>query len=135
MTDFIHLAPENVADAIRRGGIAPRRRHGDSGVVFAMPLIPDRTVVFQWRGDLGHHGSRSLVAVQFRLPDGYPVRLGHYGALSEPTTAAEASGRLRVLATHGKAKGVQVVFADRVPPGWIRRITPLSPVRRSGRVC
>ena len=76
--------------AIRRGGIAPRKRRGPSRGVFAMPVTPRFQISHQWLRELRRAGGGTIVAVYFRIPDDEPVEIGHYDQGRLPMTAAQA---------------------------------------------
>jgi len=59
-------------------------------VVYATPVDPNFTVAHQWVRELKRNGIRTMVAIQFRIPDDEVVRVGRYGTVSLEMTAAQA---------------------------------------------
>ena len=130
MALFVHLAPENDSDAIRRSGIKPRRlrrpfREGFERAVFAMPVTTDYYVSHQWLRELKRRGHRTLVGVYFRIADDQPVVVGRYNADHADLTAAEAVGV--IFHTEG-SEGFEVIIPRKIEPGEIHRIKSLPQV-------
>lgn len=124
---FVHLAPEPVAKRIRRSGIRPARLgrewEGIRQAVWAFPVLESFTLTHQWTRELKRHGTRTLVAVTFRIPDDEPVLVHHYNAPPERRTAAEAVAVIRAMAD---PRGGEVIVPRRIRPGEIVRVRPLT---------
>ena len=90
---LVHLTPATSAAAVRRGGIKPSLNHRlKLRGVYAMPVLPSYVLTYQWGRELRRSGTRTIVAVHFRVPDDEDVWVGHYGRPPVPRTAAEAAG-------------------------------------------
>ncbi|MER7514859.1 HEAT repeat domain-containing protein [Streptomyces sp. NPDC126499] len=126
MATFVHLTPAALAARIRRGGV--RAGNGRSGRgVYLFPVLPSYTLTHQWLRELARRpGSRGLVAVHVRLPDGEPVTVGRYND-REParTTAAEAVRRIGAL---DDARGWEVFLPRAVARAEVRQIRSVHQV-------
>lgn len=111
---FVHIADERDRARIRRAGIVPSRARA-SGLwgVFCMPVLPNYFLSYQWLRELKRRGARTMVGIHFRVSDGEPVLVGHYGREPLPTTAAAA---VRVILDAADARGFQVVLPRKVLP-------------------
>jgi len=120
MAQFIHLADERLAKRIEKMGIKPSA-HWRTKVkyVFAVPVLKDFMVSHQWLRELKRRGMRTLVAVQFRLPDEEPVRVGAYNEEPIETTAV---GAVRVFRAHTSPLGLEVTIPRKIVPGEIMRV-------------
>ena len=120
MAQFIHLADERLIGRIKKTGIKPhtvwrlKTKH-----VFATPVLKDFMVSHQWLRELKRRGIRTIAAVQFRIPDGDPVRVGHYGQDHLETTAAEA---VQVFRQHHSGLGLEVLIPRKIEPDEVTRI-------------
>ncbi|HEX8243293.1 MAG TPA: hypothetical protein VF541_07350 [Longimicrobium sp.] len=123
MAMFVHLAPEKLAPAIRRGGLRPLRVRGRSARgVYAVPVTPNFVRTHQWLRELKRRGDRTLVGVYFRVPDDTPVTVGHYGHGPRVMTAAEA---VRLFMGADDVLGWEVIFAEAVKPAQIHAVRRL----------
>ncbi|MDX2293972.1 MULTISPECIES: HEAT repeat domain-containing protein [Streptomyces] len=133
MATFVHLAPAAHGARIRRSGIKALGRGRGSGLgngrgVYLFPVLPSYTLTHQWLRELARRpGSRGLVAVHVRLPDGEPVTVGRYGEW-EPaeTTAADAVRRIRELGD--AALGWEVFLPRAVPRAEVRQVRTVRQV-------
>jgi hypothetical protein len=130
MAFFVHLAPENEADAIRRSGIKPRRirvgaPEGYERIVFAMPVTSDFFISHQWLRELKRNGQRSIVGVYFRIPDDQIVMVGHYNQAHSEMAASEAVG---VVFNAEHAEGYEVIIPRKIEAKEIHEIKRLPQV-------
>lgn len=130
MALFVHLAAEKQADAIRRGGIKPRRlkqplAEGYDRIVFAMPVTGNFYVSHQWLRELKRNGQRTIVGVYFRIPDNQSVMVGHYNQNHQRLTAVEAVG---VLFNAEQLEGFEVIIPRKIASAEIEKIHSLPKV-------
>lgn len=130
MALFVHLAPENESDSIRRSGIKPRRirngaLEGYERIVFAMPLTNDYYVSHQWLRELKRNGQRSIVGIYFRVPDEQIVMVGHYHQAHAEMSASEAVG---MVFNAENAEGYEVVIPRKIDAKEIHEIKRLPQV-------
>ena len=116
---LVHLAPERIISAIRRGGIA---RAKDRLGVYAMPVTPNFIVSHQWLRELKRGGASNFHGVYFRIPDDEPVLYGHYGMKPLELTAARAVGEFMRAAD---PLGLEIIVPRRVTAREIHRICRL----------
>jgi hypothetical protein len=123
---LVHIAPEPVAKRIKRSGIAARRLdhpyEGCDRLVWAFPVMESFTLTHQWARELKRNGTRTLVAVTFRIPDDEPVFAHRYNAEPQRVTAAEAVALIRAMED---PRGGQIVIPRRIDADEIVRIRPL----------
>ena len=126
MAMFVHLADEKVAERIRRNGINRlRRAHIPEPGIFAVPVVRSFFVSHQWLRELKRRGAGSLVGIYFRIPDGEPVWMGHYGKQHRQMTAAAAVGAF----FHARqAEGFEVIIPGRIAADEIHKIRELPQV-------
>ncbi|MEU5694427.1 HEAT repeat domain-containing protein [Actinosynnema sp. NPDC020468] len=120
MALFTHLTSEKLARSVVRTGIRSTARG-----VFCLPVLPSYTLSHQWARELRRRGQRTIVAVDFRLPDDEPVEVGHYGA---PRVALTAAGAVALIRDHEDPRGYEVVLARGVSRREIHRVRPVSRV-------
>ena len=130
MALFVHLAPENDSDSIRRSGIKTRRvrnvvRDGYDRIVFAMPVTNDFYVSHQWLRELKRNGQRTIVGVYFRIPDDQLVLVGHYNQAHTEMTACEAVG---VVFNAEQPEGFEVIIPRKINAKEIHKINNLPQV-------
>ncbi|HZS39862.1 MAG TPA: HEAT repeat domain-containing protein [Polyangia bacterium] len=124
---LVHLIPEKLASRALRGGLRAARfadgepRRG----LYCMPVLGDYQVSHQWLRELKRRGQRAFVGVDFRVPDGEPVWVGHYGRAHVRTTVGEAIG---VILRQPDARGYQLVLPRSVEPREILRVRAVSRV-------
>jgi hypothetical protein len=100
MVSFIHIADKNDEQAILQSGItATKRRTGVRGV-YATPVVPNFATTHQWARELKRRGVKTLICVQFKIPDDESVLVGKYNGDKLQMTAAEALGA--VPRPHGR---------------------------------
>jgi len=118
MVSFVHIADKNDERAILRTGIrALKRRSGLRGV-YAMPVIPNFTTTHQWARELKRRGNRTLICVQFKIPDLEQVLVGKYNGEKLEMTAAEALG---AVLNHTDPMGLEVVIPRKIAAKEITR--------------
>jgi hypothetical protein len=123
MVSFIHIADKNDEQAILQNGItAIKRRTGVRGV-YATPVVPNFATTHQWARELKRRGVKTLICVQFKIPDDESVLVGKYNGDKLQMTAAEALGAVR---DHTDPMGLEVVIPRNVTWMEIRR-TYLAP--------
>jgi hypothetical protein len=121
MASFVHIADKNSEDAILRNGIrSTKRRSGNQGV-YAMPVLPNFSATHQWARELKRRPIRSLVCVQFRIPDEEPVLVGPYNGEKLEMTAAEA---IHAILSHTNPMGLEVLIRRRIDRKEITRTYP-----------
>jgi hypothetical protein len=123
---LVHIAPVSAAKSIRRNGIAPSRlytRDNSAGrFVWAFPVLPSYTLTHSWSRELKRSGTRTLVAVTFRVGDDEPVLAEHYRNPRQQMTAAEAVARIRDTED---PRGTEIMIPRRIRPSEIVRIRVL----------
>jgi hypothetical protein len=126
MAMFVHLTSEKNANQIARNGIRLRRSAASAGrVVFAMPVTRNYFVSNQWLRELKRAGQRTIIAVQFRIPDTQVVLVGHYGAEHRRMTAAEA---VNLVSRTENAEGFEVLIPRRIDASEIQGVRHLKQV-------
>jgi hypothetical protein len=127
MAMFVHLAPADRAERIRRNGIRRLRKATAAYPrgIFAVPVTDNFFISHQWLRELRRGGSRTFVGVYFRIPDETRVWVGHYGQAHQELSAAEA---VAVFREASDRQGWQVVIAEAVEAKQIHRIRPLPQV-------
>jgi hypothetical protein len=81
-----------------------------------MPVLPNFYVSHQWLRELRRRGRPPLVAVDFVVPDGEPVLVGHYTRAHDEMTAVEASA---LIMRADDPLGYEVVLPRGVTPAEI----------------
>jgi hypothetical protein len=72
----------------------------------------------QWLRELKNRGIRTIAAIQFKIPDDEPVKVGRFGTDPMDTTAA---GSVRVFMEHESGLGLQVMIPRKILPKEITR--------------
>jgi len=120
MAQFIHLTDERLVRRIAKAGVKPSEIWNSKvKFVFATPVLKDFVVSHQWLRELKRRGIRTISAVQFRIPDDEPVRVGHFGEEAMDTTAA---GAAQVFRRHKSGLGLQVLIPRKIEAKEIMRI-------------
>ena len=126
MAMFVHLAPEKVADKIRRGGINRlRKTHVPEPGIYASPIVRNFFVSHQWLRELKRRNAGPIVGVYFRVPDQQKVWVAHYRNVHQSMSAAEAAS---VIMHASESEGVEVIIPRRISAAEIHRIRRLSQV-------
>lgn len=116
MASFIHLADAKNKRLIEKNGI----KAGKKGV-FCVPVIKDFMTTHQWARELKRAGVKSLVCVQFRIPDDEIVSVGKYNGEKISMTAAES---VAAIAEHSAPMGLEVLICRKILPKELVRIYP-----------
>jgi hypothetical protein len=123
---LVHLTPATSAAAVRRGGVKPWLNHRlKVRGVYAMPVLPSYVLTYQWGRELRRSGTRTVVAVHFRVPDDEQVWVGHYGRYPVLRTAAEAA---RLVMDADDPRGYEVFVPRKIAAKEIHRLRPVNPV-------
>lgn len=126
MTLFTHLTSANDVRSIRRAGVRAHSRYyeGTAGV-FCLPILPSYQLTHQWGRELRRCGRRTMVAVDFRLPDDEPVRVGHYGHEPVELASAEAAA---LIAGCEDARGYEVFVPRAIDAKEVHRVRGVNRV-------
>jgi len=123
MASFIHIADKKNEQTILRNGIrSARLRSGFQGV-YAMPVLPNFATSHQWARELKRRRIKTLVCVQFKIPDGDSVFVGKYNGEKLEMTAADA---VAAVLRHTDPMGLEVVIPRKIDSREITR-TYLAP--------
>lgn len=90
-----------------------------------MPVLPNHFISHQWLRELKRRGTRTMVAVHFRIPDREAVVVGHYNSAHTPMTAARAA---KVIMDAADARGYEVVIPRKVQPREIHAVRDVKQV-------
>ncbi len=123
MVSFIHIADKNDEDSIVKNGIRSAKRKTGHRGVYAVPVIPSHTTTHQWARELKRRGVRTLLCVQFRIPDDEFVLVGKYNCEKLEMTASEAAA---AFLKHTDPMGLESMVPRRIMPKEITR-TYLAP--------
>lgn len=88
-----------------------------------MPVLPDFSTTHQWARELKRRSIKTLICVQFRIPDEDPVLVGPFNGEKLRMTAAEA---VRTVLIHTDPRGLEVLIPRKIDPREIMR-TYLAP--------
>lgn len=123
MISFLHIADKKAEASIVKNGLrAARRKTGPRGV-YAVPVVPSYATTHQWARELKRRGVRTLICVQFRIPNDESVLVGKYNGERLQMTASEAAG---AVLNHTDPMGLEVIIPRRIMPKEITR-TYLAP--------
>jgi hypothetical protein len=118
MVSLVHIADKNDEHCIVKNGIrAGKRKAGPRGV-YAVPVVPNYATTHQWARELKRGGVKTLICVQFRIPDNEPVLIGRYNGEKVKMTASEATA---AFLEHTDAMGLEVIVPRRVKASEITR--------------
>jgi len=123
MVSFVHIADKNDKESIVRNGIRSVKRKTGLRGVYAVPVVPNYATTHQWARELKRRGFRTLLCVQFRIPDEEFVVVGRYNGEKLQMTASEAAA---AFLTHTDAMGLEVIVPRKIMPKEIIR-TYLAP--------
>jgi hypothetical protein len=116
---FVHLAPADKAAHIRRVGLKAVRRSWVRGV-FTVPMLPNFDVTHQWVRELKRwKKTRTMVAVDVRIPDDEPVLVGHY---ARPVLEVPAARAVKIVMDADDPRGYEVIVPRAIGPNEIHRI-------------
>ncbi|MET8336975.1 hypothetical protein [Streptosporangium canum] len=123
---FTHLTSADDVRSIRRAGVRARSRdHEGTAGVFCLPILPSYQLTHQWGRELRRGGRRTMVAVDFRLPDDEPVFVGHYGRAHQELPSAEAAA---LIAGCEDARGYEVFVPRAITAKELHRVRAVNPV-------
>lgn len=114
MASFIHIADAKNQQLLEKNGIKAGRRG-----VFCVPVTRDFMTAHQWARELKRTGIRTLICVQFRVPDDEMVSIGMYNGEKILMTAAES---VATAESHTAPMGLEVLVARKILPKEIVRI-------------
>jgi hypothetical protein len=121
MVSFIHITDKKDEQLIMRNGIrAAKRRTGIRGV-YATPVVPTFATTHQWARELKRRGIRTLMCVQFKIPDEELVLVGQYNGEKLEMSAAEALG---AVLNHTDPMGLEVIIPRRITAREVTRTYP-----------
>ena len=123
MVSFVHIADKNDEVSIVKNGIRSVRRTTGLRGVYAVPVVPNYATTHQWARELRRRGIKTLLCVQFRIPDEEFVLVGKYSGEKLEMTASEAAA---AVLTHTDPMGLEVVVPRKIMPREITR-TYLAP--------
>jgi hypothetical protein len=119
MVSFVHIADKKDEASIAKNGIsAAKRRTGVQGV-YAVPVMTDFASTHQWARELKRRGVRTLICVQFRIPNDELVWVGKYNGEKLEMAACEAAG---AFLAHSGPMGFEVVVPRKIMPKEIARV-------------
>jgi hypothetical protein len=121
MASFIHIADKNDEEAILRNGIRATKRANGSRGVYATPVVPNFATTHQWARELKRRGIKTLLCVQFKIPDEDLVLIGKYNGEKQKLTASEA---LDAVLHRSDPMGLEVVIPRRITAREITRTYP-----------
>jgi|ERR1041385_13044 hypothetical protein len=120
MAQFIHLSDERLVRRIEKNGIKPGELwNSNARYVYATPVLRNFLISHQWLRELKGRGIRTVAAIQFRIPDDEPVKIGRFGTDPMDTTAA---GSIRVFMEHESGLGLQVMIPRKILGKEITRV-------------
>jgi hypothetical protein len=126
MAILMHLTSEKLAQRLLRRGLRAGRLRGEPARgLFCMPLLPDYFASHQWLRELRRGGSRTLVAIDFRVNSRELVYVGHYGHKHVATTIGKA---VRLLLRQADPRGWEFILPRSIEPREILKIRPVSRV-------
>ena len=113
MVSFVHIADKNNKQSLLKGGIrCPKRTSGPRGV-HAVPVIPNHATTHQWARELKRKGVKTLICVQFRIPNRENVLVGKYNGEKLKMTASEA---VAAFMEHTDPMGLEVMIPRKIEP-------------------
>lgn len=104
MPRLVHLAPESLRRAIERNGIRAESTSVYTGgkepvnlprAVYAMPIVPDFSVTYQWLRELRRWHRERMVAAHFVVPSEEEVWVGRYNKPHQRMALGAAVRRVR----------------------------------------
>jgi hypothetical protein len=120
MAMLVHLTGDGDVARIRRAGLSVRRDRTGLRGVYAVPMVPDFTITHQWLREVKQwKTARTLVAVDFRIPDDELVLAGRYHDPHAEMTAAEA---VALVLGADDARGYEVIVRRSIRASEIHRV-------------
>ena len=111
MVSFVHLADKNAEQSMLKGGIKCLKRKAGPRGVYAVPVVPNYATTHQWARELKRRGAKTLICVQFRIPNRESVLVGKYNGEKLKMTASEAAA---AFMEHTDAMGLEVIVPRRI---------------------
>ena len=121
MVSFIHITDKKDEQLIMRNGIGAARRRTGVRSVYATPVVPNFATAHQWARELKRRGIRTLICVQFKIPDEELVLVGQYNGEKLEMAAAEALG---AVLNHTDPMGLEVIIPRRITAREVTRTYP-----------
>lgn len=124
-----HLFPENRRESIHRSGIRGSKiklltadgplelRSG----VYAMPVLMDNQLTFQWLRELKRWHKKRMLAAVFLIPDDTAVWVGHFGEVHQLLPVNQAAGWML-----GQTQGTQLIIPRSIAKGELACIRELD---------
>ena len=119
MVSFIHIADKNEQSSIVKNGIKCVKRKTRLNGVYAFPIVPNYSTTHQWARELRRRGIRTLICVQFKIPNAEHVFIGKYNGEKLKLTANAA---LAAVLMHNDPKGLEVIVPRKIRPKEISRM-------------
>jgi len=82
MISFLHIADKNDEKPIVKNGLRSTKRKDGPRGVYAVPVVPNYATTHQWARELKRRGVRTLICVQFKIPNHESVLVGKYNEKS-----------------------------------------------------
>ena len=123
MISLIHIADKNDEASIIKNGLRSTKRKTGPRGVYAVPVVPNYATTHQWARELKRRGVRTLICVQFSIPNSESVLIGKYNGEKLEMTASEAAA---AVLNHTDPMGLEVIIPRRIMPKEITR-TYLAP--------
>lgn len=112
MVSFLHIADKNEEKSIVKNGIGSAKIKAARGV-YAVPVVPNYAMTHQWARELKRSGVRTLICVQFKIPNSEFVFIGKYNGEKLEMTASEAAA---TFLKHNDPMGLEVIIPRRIMP-------------------
>ena len=112
MVSFLHIADKNEEKSIVKNGIRAGKRKAARGV-YAVPVVPSYAMTHQWARELKRSGVRTLICVQFRIPNDESVLVGEYNGEKLEMSAGEAAA---AFLKHTDSMGLEVIIPRKILP-------------------
>jgi len=111
MVSFLHIADKNEEKSIVKNGIRAAKHKVARGV-YAVPVVPNYAMTHQWARELKRSGVRTLICVQFKIPNNESVLVGKYNGEKLEMTASEAAA---AFVKHIDPMGLEVIVPRILP--------------------
>jgi len=121
MVSFVHIADKNDETSIVKNGIRSAKRKTGPRGVYAVPVLPNYATTHHWSRELKRRGVRTLICVQFRIPNDELVLVGKYNGEKLEMTASDAAA---AFLKHADPMGLEAIVPRRVEPKEISRTCP-----------
>jgi hypothetical protein len=123
MISFLHIADKNDEQSIIKNGLRSTKRKTGLRGVYAVPVVPSYESTHQWARELKRRGVRTLICVQFKIPNNESVMIGRYNGEKLQMTASEVAA---AVMKHTDPMGLEVIIPRRIMPKEITK-TYLAP--------